>query len=266
MDIELKRKRIETLVKYAALPLIGFFVAPFILVVIKGLLGLIVAAVISLVAVNLAPAFAATVANWRLKALKAAAALNPIETLENQYAEKQAALLRMRDNIKQSYAVLQSLYAQIQEHNEKFPDKPSQYSDKYQKLKALVELQGRKYKAAQSNLAAYGDIIEEKRSDWKIAQTMKEASKLANVGEDFQSKLMNDTALTTVQDGLNLAFSELETSLLDAQSDESKPIVTVAPAKSAAAIPERTGPPTLDLGFDCATEAMPEKVSTSKRK
>ena len=113
MDIELKRKRIETLVKYAALPVVGFFVAPFILVAIKGLIGLAVAAAVSLVVVNLAPAFAVTVANWRLKAIKAAAAMNPIETLENQYADKQAALLRMRENIKQSYAVLQNLYSQM---------------------------------------------------------------------------------------------------------------------------------------------------------
>ena len=77
---------------------------------------------------------------------------------------------------------------------------------------------------------AFAEVIDEKRSDWKIAQTMAEASKLANVGQDFQSKLLKDTALNTIQDGLNLAFSELETSLLDEQTgDRAKPTVEVTP-------------------------------------
>jgi hypothetical protein len=254
-DLEQKRKNIETAVKIVILVVVGFIVAPFIFLAIKGLIGAIIAAVVGLVAINLAPSFAALVANWRLKALKAVAAANPIETLENQYADREAALLKIRDNIKESYAVLQDLYAQIQEHDEKYPGKPSQNLDKYNKLKALIELRGKKYKQAQANLKAFGEVIEEKRSDWKIAQTMARASKLANVGQDFQSKLMQDTALITIQDGLNIAFSELETSLLDedsSQPSQTQPAGAIAatPSRPPAQIPEKAGPPVLDLGFD----------------
>jgi hypothetical protein len=269
-NLEQKRKNIETAVKILALVVVGFIVAPFIFIAIKGLLGAIIAAVVGLVAINLAPSVAALVANWRLKALKAVAAANPIETLENQYADRQNALIGIRDNIKESYAVLQDLYAQIQEHDEKYPGKPSQNLDKYNKLKALIELRGKKYKQAQINLKAFGEVIEEKRSDWKIAQTMARASKLANVGEDFQSKLMQDTALITVQDGLNLAFSELETSLLDEQSTEPSPTqpagaIAAPPSRPAAQIPEKTGPPVLDLGFD-ENNILEAKVIPPSRK
>jgi len=250
-DLEARRKKIETWAKVLGLGVAAFLFAPFAVATVTGLVSLIVVSVIGLLVVNVGiPWFAVSLANWRLKALKAAAAMNPIETLENQYADRQDALLKIRDNIKQSYAVLQTLYSQIQEHNEKYPNTPSQYIDKYNKLKQLVELRGRKYKQAQTNLAAFGDLIDEKRSDWKIAQTMAEASKLANVGQDFQTKLLQDTALNTVQDGLNLAFSELETSLLDEQDTPA-----AAPASSTSSpkqIAPSAPPNSLDLGFDAS--------------
>ena len=255
MDLEQKRKRIELLVKVVGLGVIGFLVAPFIYATIQGIVGLAVAGVILVVGINLMPAFGALVANWRLKALKAVAAADPIATLENRYRDRQEALGRMRENIKQSYAVLQGLHAQIQEHNEKYPHRPSQYLTKYTKLQALVANRGQKYKQAQKNLAAYGELIDEKRSDWKIAQTMAEASKLANVGEDFTSKLLQDTALITIQDGLNMAFSELETSMLD-EDATAETVVSAAPA----ALPEKCEAPDLDLGFDETTlDAVPAR-------
>ena len=254
-EFETKRVRIEKIVKVAAFLVVGFFVAPFIFVAIQGLLGLIVAALVALIAINLAPWFATTVANWKLKALKAAAAANPIETLENRYKERQEALVKIRDNIKQSYAVLQGLYAQIQEHSERYPDRPSQYLPKYHKLKSLVSLRAEKYKKAQLNLVQFAELIEEKRSDWKIALTMAEASKLANVGEDFQSKLLQDTALTTIQEGLNVSFAELETSLLDEEVSSSlanpqkAEIVSNVVTEQPKVLAEKCSPLELDIDF-----------------
>jgi len=271
--LEQKRKRIETVVKLVGLCVVGFLVAPFIFATIKGLVGLVVAATVALVVINLMPSVAALIANWRLKALKAVAAANPIETLENQYAEREQALVGIRDNIKEFHTVVQELYSQIQEHNERFPNKPSQFLEKYEKMKALLSLRSQKYKKAQQNLASFAQLIDEKRSDWRIAQAAAKASKLANVGEDFQSKLMADTALTTIQDGLNFAFSELEVSLLDEQSeaqastttvvvDPTVPLVTKA---TLAAIAEKSGPPTLDLDFTEVVEAEPVLVRRGRK-
>lgn len=275
IDLEARRKHIETWAKVLGLGVAAFLFAPFAIATIQGLISLIVVSVVGLAVVNVGvPWFGVTLANWRLKALKSAAAANPIETLENQYADRQTALLAIRDNIKQSYAVLQDLYSQIQKHNEQFPGSPSQFTDKYNKLKQLVELRGNKYKQAQQNLLAFNELIEEKRSDWKIAQTMAKASQLANVGEDFQSKLLKDTALSTVQDGLNLAFSELETSLLDEQPMSSTPTQVTSGAPVRSQIAASAPPSSLDLGFDAdnvidvsatvTPEAAPARKSRTK--
>lgn len=273
-DIETKRKNIERWTKILTLGGLCLLLGPVFILMIKGMAALIalgITASIAFVAINFIPAFSALVANWRLKALKAVASANPIETLENRYADRCDALAKIRENIKQSYSVLQELYTQIQEHNDKFPDRPSQYLEKYNKLKSLVELRGNKYKQAQANLGDFAQLIEEKRSDWKIAQTMAAASKLANAGEDFQSKLLQDTALNTIQDGLNMAFSELEASLLDEQPTHEDVLVKVTDVttKTPTTLTEKCGPPTLDLGFDLdaiEAEVVSVKSDTQPKK
>ena len=276
-DIEQKRKRIENIIKVVGVIIAAILFAPIAVMTIKGLISLIVVGAIALFTVNvIVPWFAVSLANWRLKALKAAAAANPIEMLENQYKDRMNALAKIRENITASYAVLQDLHTQIQEHDEKYPNSPSQYLEKYQKLSALITLRGNKYKQAQKNLAEFAEKIDEKRADWKIAQTMAQANKLANVGQDFQSKLLQDTALTTVQDGLNTAFAELETSLLDEQdngSAQTKTTVEVAPARPVAQL-KAPSLPALDLGFlnngttdaEVVPDPVPVKTSTRSRR
>lgn len=103
------------------------------------------------------------------------------------------------------------------------------------------------------------------RSDWKVAQSFAKAMKLANVGEDFTSKLMADSALSAVQDGLNMAFSELDASLLD---DPAPPVTaTVLPQakKMQPQLPEKAGPPPMDF-LDAEFEAAPVGVAKGKKK
>ena len=63
-------------------------------------------------------------------------------------------------------------------------------------LVAQADLAGFEFGAA---LVAFGDFIKEKTAVWEIVQSITEANKLAQVGEDFTSKLMEDTALNTIQ-------------------------------------------------------------------
>ena len=58
---------------------------------------------------------------------------------------------------------------------------------------------------------------------------------------------MTDTALGSIQDSLNMAFSELEVSLLDEQSSAEQNSLPVV--KSPVMLAEKAGPPTLDLEF-----------------
>ncbi len=271
-DLEARRKRIETWAKVLGLGVAGLLFAPFAVATITGLISLIVVGVIGLLAVNVGvPWFAASLANWRLKALKAVAAANPIETLENRYAQLKDSLLKQRENIKQRIAIASKIFEQIKGYESSFK-KPSPRRDQYEKLNQLVEVSKSKYSNAQVSLVAFGQLIDEKRSDWEIALSMAEANKLANVGEDFTAKLMQDTALTTISDGLNLAFAELDASVMDENIQKvlngETATVTVAPAVAVPATARssnRLTPPS-DLDFDAhSTETEPVVVTSSRR-
>ena len=238
-DLETKRKHIETAMKILGLGALCLILGPVYLTLLHGLGALIalgIAAAGAFVVINLLPSFAAMVANWRLKALKAVAAANPIETLENRYSQLKDALLKQRENIKQRIAIASKIFDQIRSFESQF-SKPSPRREQYDKLNQLVALSKNKYQNAQVNLVAFGKVIDEKRADWEIALSMAEANKLANVGEDFTAKLLQDTALNTIQDGLNTAFAELDAAVMDENIQKvlngKESEVTVAPVTTA---------------------------------
>ncbi len=263
---EQKAQRIQTFAKVAGLGLLLLVLGPVYITMLHGMMALAalgIAAGVSFVVISLIPAFARLVGNWRLKALKAVAALNPIESLEIIYRDKQAALAASLENINQTLGILRGIYDQIQQHDEQFPGKPSQYIEMYNNLKALIEMRGRKYKLAVKQLAMFSDKIEEKRSEWKIAQAMAQAKKLANVGEDFETKLMQDTALSTVRDGLNDAFAQLDTALLvEAPTDVTVTVSDAAPTKVVNS--STVSMPDLDLGV-ADSEVVSVKASRRNR-
>ena len=239
-EVELKRKRIEAAVKIGGMLAVGFLVAPFVFIAIKGILGLVAASAVGFFIINLVPWFAAKVANWRLKALKHEASTNPIETLENQYKQREEGLVAFRENILAFHAEVQNFYSQLEENRSKLSENVvKKFEEQYQKMKALLDSRGQKYKLAQKKLREFADLIDQKKVEWNIAQSAAKMSKAAGVGEDFMNKLMADTAVNSVQTSLNTAFAELEVSLLD---ESSTPQIDNS-------IVQKSGPPVLDLEF-----------------
>jgi hypothetical protein len=219
-ELEQKRQRFEKIAKVVGLGVAGLLFAPFAAATITGLVSLLVVATLGLLTVNIGiPVGSRLMANWRLKALKAVAAANPIETLENRYSELKDSLMKQRDNIKARIAVASKIFSQIKSFESQF-SKPSPRRDSYDKLNQLIELSKGRYQKAQLALVDFGHVIEEKRADWEIVQSMNEANKLQKAGEDFTSKLMADTALNTVQTGLDTAFAELDAAVMDENIDK----------------------------------------------
>lgn len=248
-DLELKRERIERIVKYAALPIIGFIVAPYIYLSIKGLIGLIVAGVISVIVVNMIPWFAAVVANWRLKALKHEAAKNPIETLENDYKRRHDALVAFRQSILNSKAEVAGFGDKLEDFKSEYPNDAAKFDEQYRKMVELLRLKARKYEQAKANLQSYEAEIDRARAIWKMAQAAAQMNKAAGVDTDeFFAKIQVETALGSVQKNLNLAFAELEMSLADETSGhKGAPAIAVAPVQQI-----EGGSQTLELDVEVA--------------
>ena len=220
---EQRKKRIETVVKVLGMGLVGLIAAPFVLFSIGGLLGLVVIGVISLGIINFTPVVAAMMANWRLKALKAEAMRNPVETLQNDYIKKQNALADFRKAIVTFSSEVKNFADKLVGFNKQYPEEAPKFKEQLSKMKQLLELRQNKYQQAQDNLAAYQLEIQKAGAVWEMGCAAARMNESAGMTEgDWIAKIQVETALDSVQKNLNEAFADLEISLLDDDKEKAK--------------------------------------------
>ena len=220
-DLEKKRKNIELGVKLGAFALVGFLVAPFIFLAIKGLIGLLIAGGIAFTAMQFAPYFSMKIANWRLAAIKAEAAKDPISTLQNDYRFKQINLDEFGQSIKVFSAEVKQFESKVVSLAKQYPEEVPIYREQAVKMNRLLKLREDKYKEAQDNLRQYDMEIKKASTLWDMSQAALKLSKAAGESEDdFFSKIKSETALDSVQKSLNMAFADLEFALME---EDNKP-------------------------------------------
>ena len=221
-NLETKRQRIEMFVKIAALGVLGFVIAPFVFLSIKGLIGLLIAGAISFTAIQFLPYFAALVGNWRLKALKHEASKNPVETLQNIYNEKDAALKSFLQSINTFAAKIKTFESKLDELSKSFPSEVPKFEEQKSQMIQLLAVRKRKYKEAQANLVAFDLEIKKADTIWQVSRAAADATKAAGMNEDeFFAKIQRETAFDAVQESLNVSFAELETALME-ENDKPK--------------------------------------------
>lgn len=222
IELENKRKRIDMAVKGAMLLATGFVAAPVVLVAVPGLLGLLATAAIAVMAANVAPVFSAKIANWRLKALKAEAFKNPVETLQNDYKKRESALGEFRNSINTFSSKVKSFADKVATFKVQYPEEVEKFKKQLEKMEQLLALRRRRYAEAKDQLERYQEEIVKAGAIWDMGQAAAEMSQAAGMTEgDWEAKIMVETALSSVTENMNKAFAELETSLIDEESEAS---------------------------------------------
>lgn len=272
LTLEERRERLEKILRYLMLGGIGVVVAPVIFLAIKGLVGLLIAAAIGVTSVQLAPVVATTLANWRLKLLKAEAARNPVETLQNDYGRKLDALKKFRAAIQSFSAAVKDFQDKLKGFKDQYPKDADAYDDQLDKMKRLLKLRTDKYEEAKDNLEDYAKEIDKVKAIWEMGQEAVKMNKAAGMTDgDFVSKIMKETAIDSVQRSMNNAFADLEISLLDedksraqklydAKYNDGKPPVA---ARGSKALPDLPRTPTVDV--DLKPLSVKELVGTGGR-
>lgn len=253
-DLDLKRNRIQNIAKLGGVGVVGFFVAPFIFIAIKGVIGLAVAFAVSGTIIQFVPYVARLIANWRLKAIKYEASKNPIETLQNDYAAKRQALMEFKQSIINFAGECNTFSDKLDGFKRQYPDQVPKFQTQYDNMRALLETRKVKYNAAKTKLEQYDQEIQKANAIWDMAQAAAKMSRASGDDtEDFLQKISRETALDSIQQSMGQAFGELEISL----EDEKGSAKQVAPAKTAPTITEGDGPPTLELNIT----PLPERVT-----
>lgn len=223
---EQRKQRTELIVKVVGLLGVCLILGPMATTLAAGgmaLAGLIAGAAGLFTVIKFIPWFALKVGNARLKAIKAEAAKNPVETLQNDYQKRQTALGEFRQKIVDFSAEVSNFADKLVDFNKKFPAEAAKFKEQLSKMKQLLQLRQRKYQQAQDNLASYELEIQKAGAIWDMGQAAAKMNEAAGMTEeDFLAKIQVETALNSIQTNLNAAFADLEISLLDDDKEKAQ--------------------------------------------
>lgn len=214
MDSDLKRKRIETAVKWAAGLIGAVVISPFVFLAVKGIIGLVLAAAIGLLAINFAPVFGVWVANLALKALISAVEANPIETMLNLFSEKSAELSQADANITDFETEVRNYDDQVETFKQQYPAEAESYADIATKMReALVDMK-QDQTLARVALKDFDQKIKKAKAIYKMACAAERVVELSgSMQADTFQKIKTEVAFESVQRQLNKSFAQLSTSV-----------------------------------------------------
>jgi hypothetical protein len=215
-ELNEKRKRLTKWAQFGLL-FVALVVAPIVYTVIKGLIGLAIAGVIGLAIVTFAPALSMKFANWKLKAIKAEASKNPVETLQNVYNER----IRQKQVIKEKIGAFRTKVMgfadKVEGFKERFPADAEKFEQQLEKMRKLLSRREQKYIKIGKDLEMFAGVIERADAIWQMGLAAAEMNEAAGEfdGEQVYERIKVETALDSVQETMNMAFSEMESDLLE---------------------------------------------------
>jgi len=215
-----KRRQVEGLIKFGGLSVTGLIVAPIVFLALKGVVGIIAVGVVALAGWNLIPVVATKLANLSLKSIMNEARKNPIETLELDYVKREKSLEEFRATINNFSASVKNFSDKYTKFKTEFPEDAEKFENQLEKMKKLLDVRRKRYAEAKASLDHYSSEIERAKAIWAMGQEAAKMNAAAGLGqEDFMEKIKTETSIDAVENSMNKAFAELETSLIE-EDDE----------------------------------------------
>jgi hypothetical protein len=190
-------------------------VAPMIFLVVKGVAGLLAAGLLGLSGVQLAPAVALKLANWRLRLMQGEASGNPLPTLENMLIDRRTALTQASVQLQGAIAQIDAFVEQAEHFARIHPDAATRWLERAQRAKQLREQKKRALRTAAESVAAFEQEVDRARTEWALVEAERALShSLGATRGDPMAQLLERTALDSVRLQMNSAFASLETELV----------------------------------------------------
>lgn len=254
-----RKARTELILKCVGVGVIALIVGPFAVTILHGLGALLavgVTLVVAYVGIKMSGSFALMIANWQLKAMKAIAMRNPVETLQTEYVKKQTALAQFKQQLISFIAEVNNFAAKVKDYLRDGLEDAPVYVEQLNKMKQLGELRKQKYTDAEDSLVDFAEAIRRTDTKWKMAcaaQHMNEAA--GDMAGDVFDKICIETAIDAVQTKVNQTFADLDLSLLDETNAkkqlDAKKLNQIAGNRSSAQIADT--PPVIDVDASSAS-------------
>lgn len=214
LTVEQRKARLAAGVKWG-LGLIGAaIVAPVVFLAVQGLVGLILAGVLGLAIVHGAPVLSMRFANWKIKAIKAEAARNPVETMQHVLMEKGADVKVFAQKVEDFATEVRNFNDKLDGFRAQFPAEAPKFEETLRSMQKLLKLRRERLEEARHELDKFQGEIRKADAIWKMAQAASSMHRAAGMTEDsIMQRIKTETAIDSVQSSLNRALSQLETSL-----------------------------------------------------
>lgn len=188
------------------------------------------AAVVSLAVINFAPVVSLKFQNAKLQAIKAEAAKNPIETMQNTYLEKERELEAKKKQIEAFNAKVIQYATKRAEFSKQFPDDAPRFIEIEQKMRTLLNNRQDKWREASAALELFGKVIVRSQAIWEMAKASAALQESAgDLEANFMQRVRVETALDSVESSLAQSMAQLDTLLME-RVDESPRAITHQPA------------------------------------
>lgn len=217
--------RKKKVILYGAGAVVLVVLGPAILTGVLAGFAAIVAGAVGVMVVNFAPVFAKRVANAateakiaeanrHIAALKAEATRNPIETLENENALKHKDLRSMAKEIEKFGAEVQNLRDTIDQEG-KFSSVMRKGKEALKAMELKLRYRELMYIRAVAAVRVSDEKLEELRALWRVAQAAQRADAASGeTDETVMRRLLEETAIVSVNTQVNYAIAGLRTSML----------------------------------------------------
>lgn len=213
---DVKKKRVAVVVMALLFPVGVIAVTSLAFMVAKGLFALGLAVVLGLALVNFTPVAAMKFANWKLKAIKAEAAANPIESLQNLALQEDEKLKAAAQDLAGWDADNQGMQTGITEYKRDFPGADATTME--QTLTKSIECYGiahGKYLESVESLRLFRVEIKRVDREWQLG--LKAGRINQRLFASGKAEAMNDmikgTALESVRNQLATNMSALSLAL-----------------------------------------------------
>lgn len=207
-----KHKRLTTLAKWVVAIGILALIAPAVALAIKGAIGVMVAGVLGLVIIYATPPLINRFANYKLRALKAEAERNPIETLENQQIKKEQELQKEANGITENDLAVEDYRSSLRKEAELFPENVQAALPNLHALEDRLARRREKYAAARVALELRRHAVSRASSRYRVAMAEQRANAVAGTSSGIVlDKILEDIAFGAVESATNRSMAELRT-------------------------------------------------------
>jgi hypothetical protein len=241
--VQMTQEKYKKLMQIGIVGAVCLLVAPIIFGVVKGMIGLAVAALVGGTILALMPAVTERLAQLKFQALKGVISRAPVDTLNKRGQERWDELNVQRQTLHEQAAALAEFKQKATKFNRDFPEEAPQINEQLQGYEQLFAYRVDMFKQAKLETEKFMKVVEKAEAIYEMAMADAKLGKSFNKGKDFMAIYREKTAFDAIDKANSMALANLKMALVD--DDFASKAVEAAPTSQHAITYDATGRPML---------------------